>query len=219
MVNQETGKSYFLNVDAEEGLAIAQLDAGSYSAGRFGCGIGRVWDLTGTFKDGFKIEEGSLSYLGKIIFEFDGSELDTIRIAPRAESAAAFIDAVQADADVKAWPAISGFTGKSITEGMVQVGESRDGFDVFATAKTNPVATLEPLTASLYSCAKEEGLSDPLRFGRLEYLAVYKQGRFAEMKDRKEANGFSDRLRSCVERGMMAFHPDKSSDVEVRVRY
>ena len=218
VINKETGKSHFIPVQLDENHGLAQLEPGDYEAGRFGCGVGRVWELGETFPHGFRVEAGKLSYLGKLIFEFDSMELDTIRHAPRTESALGFTDALEKE-DVARWPAMSGFTGKTIDRAMVQNSETRDGFDVFARGIANPNQALAPLLSDLSDCAKAEGKNDPLRFGRLEYTALYKDGRFSEMKDRIEANGFSDRLRSCVERGIMAFHPEKKSDVEVRVRY
>lgn len=216
VINQETRASFFITLEPDEAFAVAQLEPGQYEAGRFGCGVGRVWDLRDTFKGGFKIEDGKLSYVGKLIFEFDNGDLDTIKHAPRAESAASFIEAMGTEGLSK-FSAISGFTGKPIEKGMVEIGESRDGFDV--AAKGVNTSGLNSLVVNLTECSKEEVSADPLRFGRLDYLAIYKGGRFSEMKDRKEANGFSDRLRACVERGIMAYHPDKKSDVEVRVRY
>lgn len=219
MINKETGKGYFIKIDSNARYALAQLDPGEYQAGRFGCGIGRVWNLDETFKNGFRVEEGTLSYLGKLHFEFSEKDLETIRHASRSDSAWAFIRATEAEG-VENWPAISAFTGKPIDRSMVERGEVRDGFDVFARGISNPSTALAPLIADLKSCVQREGGVDPLRFGYLEYTALYRQGRFSEMKDRIEANGFSDRLRACVERGIMALHlPEKEREVEVRVRY
>lgn len=219
MINKETGKSYFINIDLGAQHVLAQLDPGEYEASRFGCGIGRVWNLDETFEGGFQVEEGKISYLGKLIFEFEGGELENIRRASRADSAMAFLQATEAER-VENWPAISAFTGKAIDRSMVENAEYRDGFDVHARGISNPSKVLAPLIADLKSCVQREGGIDPLRFGYLEYTALYRDGRFSEMKDRIEANGFSDRLRACVERGIMALHlSEKNREVEVRVRY
>lgn len=219
MINKETGKSYFITVKTDDTHALAQLEPGEYEAGRFGCGIARVWNLNETFPGGIRVEGGRLSYLGKLVFEFSGAELESIRHVSRYESASGFVRAIEAEG-LTNWPAISAFTGKTIDRSMIASGEARDGFDIFAKGVSNPSTILAPLISDLKGCVQKEGSTDPLRFGHLEYTAIYREGRFAEMKDRLEANGFSDRLRSCVERGIMAFHIDeKSREVEVRVRY
>ena len=217
-INTENKKSYFVNVKAGQNTVFEKLDPGTYKTGRLGCGISKVWDLDDVFKEGFRIEAGQISYIGRLSLEFKNGNLDTVRKVPRADSAQAFTQAASS-INPEGMTYISGFTGKPIDRKMIESGENLEGFDVYAKGISDPQKTLEPLINSLKTCAKDEGVADPLRFGRLEYTALYKQGRFAEMKDRQEANGFSDRLRSCVERGIMAYHPPAKTDIEVRVRY
>ncbi len=219
VIQQETGKSYFITLNASNPQVFTQLETGSYKTGRLGCGISRVWDVDDVFKEGFRVENGAVSYLGKLVFEFKKGELDTVRKASRVESARAFAAAMNAT-PASVMPAISGFTGRKIEPSMVDSGESlRNGFDVYAKGFDDVGKQLESLVTHLKTCEQEESVSDHLRFGRLEYVALYKDGRFNEMKTRKETNGFSDKLRSCVERGMMAFHPAGKTELEVRVRY
>lgn len=217
VVNKDNGQNYFLSLKPSESSVYGQLDPGTYKTARLGCGLSRVWDLDDVFKDGFHIEAGKVSYVGKLIFEFKGKTLDTVRKATRLESAQAFSTAVDATPAANL-PLISGFTGKPLDRKMVDA-DNRDGFDVYAKGIENANQSLAPLLTSLKACSTVESASDPVRFGRLEYIAVYKDGRFSEMKDRKETNAFSDHLRSCVEHGLMAYHPARKSEIEVRVRY
>jgi hypothetical protein len=218
MVNTENGKNFFVNMKADQTNVFAQLDPGTYKTNRLGCGVSRVWDIEDAFKEGFRVEPGLVSYVGKVIFEFQKGELQLVRKTSRRESAEAFGPAMDSTA-AAGLPAISGFTGKPLDRQMVDIADTKDGFDVVAKGVDNPQKTLQPLLSHLSTCAKEETSADPIRFGRLDYTAVYKEGRFSEMKDRQEKNAFSDRLRSCVERGIMAFHPTRKNDIEVRVRY
>jgi hypothetical protein len=219
VINQETSKSYFITLNASSPQVFTQLDPGTYKTGRLGCGVSRVWDINDVFKDGFHVEHGAVSYLGKLFFEFKNGELETVRKATRVESARAFASAMN-ETPASVMPAISGFTGRKVEPAMVDSGEAlRNGFDVYAKGFDDAGRQLESLVTHLKSCEQEESVRDHLRFGRLEYIALYKLGRFNEMKSRRETNAFSDKLRSCVERGMMAFHPTGKDDLEVRVRY
>jgi len=219
VIHQETGKSYFIALAAGSPQVFTQLEPGAYKTGRLGCGVSRVWDVDDVFKDGFRVEHGAVSYLGKLSFEFKNGELDTVRRATRVESARAFTSAMDGT-PASVMPAISGFTGRKVEPSMVDSGEVlRNGFDVYAKGFEDAGKQLESLVTHLKTCEQEESVRDHLRFGRLEYIALYRNGRFNEMKNRRETNAFSDKLRSCVERGMMAFHPTGKTDLEVRVRY
>jgi hypothetical protein len=218
VINQESSKSFFIDIKSAATAPIyLALDPGVYKTGRLGCGISKVWEIDDVFQQGFRVEDGSVSYIGKLIFEFKGNDLQTVRKASRAESAKSFAAAVDAS-PIKDQAVISGFTGRKIEAAMVASGV-QEGFDVYAKGTKDANKVLEPLLVQLKSCAKDNSPADPLRFGRLEYTAMYKDGRFNEMTSRQDANGFSDQLRSCVERGMMAFHPGAKNEIEVRVRY
>jgi hypothetical protein len=215
----ETGKSFFLTIKPSEPAKFVALDPGQYRTGNMGCGIGRVWDLDDVFKDGFLVEVNRASYIGKLIFDFkDKRSLETVRKGTRVESAAALRESREALPKPE-MEIISGFTGRKIDMAIADSGNLREGFDVHATGMAGNVRGLDPLVTNLKMCANEESSRDPLRFGHLEYVAVYRKGRFSEMKDRQESNALSDRLRSCVERGIMAFHPTANSEIEVRVKY
>ena len=219
VIQEESGKSFFIPIKPSEPASFAALEPGRYRTGNMGCGLARVWDLDDVFKQGFLVEEGRASYLGKLIFAFEGSRsLDTVKKATRVESASA-LSSGRAALPNPNMEIVSGFTGRKIDMAIVDSGNLREGFDVRATGISTGVRALDPLVASLKTCANEETARDPLRFGQLEYVAIYRKGRFSEMKDRQESNALSDRLRSCVERGIMAFHPAASSEIEVRVKY
>ncbi len=222
IVNQDTKTSYFINFKISENAVLVALDPGLYKTGRLGCGINKVWDLDDVFKDGFHVDQGQVSYLGKLYFDFKDGELSKLRKAPRSESAEAFVNAVPLVPAANRKSFISAFTERPIDPSMVATSgkpETPDAFDVQVKGIANAGPALKPLLANLTGCSNQESASDPIRYGHLEYTAVYKDGRFSEMKDRQETNAFSDRLRSCVERGIMAFHPDLKKDVEVKVRY
>lgn len=216
VVNEKTAKSYFLSIKANDPYVFAQLDAGTYKTGRLGCGISRVWDVDQVYKSGFKVEAGRASYLGKLVFNFNGRALESVHKSSKTESTQAMNPAIEAT-PAKGMEVISAFTAEPVGRG-VATSEARDGFDVFAKGVDNPSVALEPLVVNLKKCAKAEVDNDANSQGSLEYVALYKGSRFSEMKSR-DAKGLSDGFRSCVERTMMAFHPEAKSDVELRVRF
>jgi hypothetical protein len=218
MIHKASGKSYFVNLARDNEATFSSMEPGHYQTGRLGCGVKKIWELDEVFKDGFTVEAGKVSYLGKLTFVFAGKDLKEIQKASRAESAQAFPAAVQA-VPPGSGEVISGFTGRSLSTKMVDTDELRDGFDVFATGLKDASRELEPLLSKLQNCAKSEGVADPVRFGRLEYIAVFRNGRFSEMKDRRDVNAFSETLRSCVERGIMMFQSNSKSEFQLRVRY
>lgn len=219
LTHQESGKSVFLNLKAAEPNVFMAMDPGVYQTGRLGCGLSKVWDVDSVFKDGLKVEDGVVSYVGQITFVFTKGELATVRKNGRGESALAFAGAVEGT-EANGRPIVSAFTGKKIESSMLRKDNgANDIFDIVTKGLENPAKSVDSLMGQLKTCAKTETQADPLRFGRLEYVALYKEGRFNEMKSRDEANGFSDQFRSCVERSLMAFHPVAKIEVEVRVRY
>ena len=218
MINKSTSQSYFVEMPATATSFFGQLPPGTYGTGRLGCGIKRVWDLDHVFNGDFKIQEGKVSYLGKLIFDFQGSVLREVRKGSRSESAQALRGALNI-VPQGAGELISGFTGRTIAPGMYQSLESQEGFDIQAEGLKNAAAALEPMAKTLKGCANTESPSDPLRMGHLEYVMLYKQGKFNQTRERHDENTFSDRFRTCVEHGAMSFQARDKSDFTVKIRY
>ena len=218
MVNKDTSKSYFVTFSPEQKNSFTSLPAGHYATGRLGCGIGKIWDLDKIYASGFHIEGGQTSYLGKLIFIFKGRQLSEVKKASRAESTQALVTAVQA-LPQGSTSLVSAFTERTIASPMYKVGDVSEGFDIQGDGVQNAVTVLNPLAKTLKACANTEIVNDPIRIGRLEYSAAYKNGRFTEMKTRNDNNAFSDRMRSCVEQSLMRFQASDKSDFLVRVKY
>lgn len=217
MVNKDTGESFFVDIKSGTSAAFGALSPGLYETGRLGCGISKVWDLTGIFKEGFRVEAGSVSYLGKLNFVFRNKALEEIRKASRAESASAFTQAITV-LPPAAGETVSAFTLQRITTDMAQAASDGSGFDAFAVGVKDG-SVLDPLVGSLQACEKKVSGQDTLRLGRLEYVALYKDGRFIEMKSRTDNNTFSDALRDCISARMADYKPSVKNSMEVRVKY
>jgi hypothetical protein len=212
VINTETNASAFIPVKPNEPNSFVHLEPGTYKTARLGCGIGHVWDLEGVFKNGFEVQAGHVSYLGKVFFIFKGRDLDSVKTASRTQSAEALASA-QAIIPAEGMDVISGFTGGAINRDVA--GENHDGFQV--VGKGIDTSALQPLLMNLKACANSK--KDPMKIGGLQYVAVYREGRFSEMLDRKEDQSLSDDLRACVERDMMSFHPAEKTEVQVNVKY
>lgn len=215
--NQSTRKDAFVPLKPDEAGTYVSLEPGRYIARRLGCGLGKVWNLEDLYTEGFKVEPGRVSYLGKVLLNFKKGELETVRNASRIESAEALSVLLPRAPGGSEHNLISGFTGKAITREMIE-GPKREGFDVFALGVNDPDRVLSPILESLKSCGTDETKRDPLRFGQLEYVSVYRQGRFVEFRDRADKNAFSDSFRSCIERALSEFRPDVPGEVRVRTR-
>ena len=212
VIDTDTGSSAFIPVRPNDANTFVHLEPGKYKTARLGCGIGHVWDLEGVFKNGFEVQSGHVSYLGKVFFVFKGHDLDSVKTASRTESAQAF-ESAQSVIPSEGMDVISGFTGGTINRNVA--GENHDGFQV--VGKGIETQGLQPLLTNLQGCAKST--KDPMKIGTLQYVAVYREGRFSEMLDRKVDTSLSDDLRSCVERDMMSFHPVQKTEVQVNVKY
>lgn len=216
VLNRETRSSVFLDIKQNEAAVFEPLEPGAYEVTRIGCGIGRIWDLNDLYKSGFQVQSGRVSYLGKLIFVFKSGKLDVVLKGTRLDSMQSF-SSVQAVIPVGYGPMISGFSGLPITDEMVQ-GEIRDGFDVFIQGTRNPDGHLDPLLENLKECASRENSRDPLRFGQLEYVALYRDGRFASFKSQVDKNALSTDMRGCIQDAMQKFRP-YGDESEIQVRY
>jgi hypothetical protein len=222
LINKDNGKSYFVDLKGpnnnQSGAGYAALSPGHYESGRFGCGLTKVWDLAGVFKEGFRVQDGSISYLGKLTFIFKNGDFSEVRKNNRAESAAAFVSA--ADAAPSDAPMISGFTMMPISKEMAQASAGTSGgFEAFGQGLKDGGRSLEPLLEQLKSCESKSSASDPLRMGQLEYTAAFSKGNFRQFKARKDNNALSDAFRDCVTARISEFRPSSQSDLEIRVRY
>ncbi|MES2964127.1 MAG: hypothetical protein V4760_09580, partial [Bdellovibrionota bacterium] len=79
VINETSKKSYFITLDVTHGSAYAPLEPGTYKTAKLGCGLTKVWDLDDTFAGGFKVQEGSASYLGKLSFVFEAGDLSEVK--------------------------------------------------------------------------------------------------------------------------------------------
>ena len=218
MINKDSGQSYFVNITAGNTATYTSLPPGTYLTGRLGCGISKVWDLDKIFASGISVEADHVSYVGKLTFVFQGSQLKEIKKGSRSESASVLGTALNV-VPAGSGQIVSGFTLRSITPAMYQGGGVSEGFDIQAAGLKNAAAALEPVARNLKTCANSESAADPLRIGRLEYVVLYKQGRFNEMKSRTDDNAFSDRMRACVEQSLMKYQSPDRGEFEVRVKY
>lgn len=213
--NTATKKSYFLTLKADANAAYAGLPPGRYETGRLGCGLTKVWEISDLYKNGFQVDPGSASYIGKIALEFDKKDLNEVKKATRAEAANAF--SVASNVVPNGMNLVSGFTLAPLTADMASEGATTQGFDVKGQGISG--AALEGLLARLQTCDRDAASRDPLRFGRLDYTAKYKDGRFEDFKERRDANAFAEELKTCVAESLSGFRPLEKREVEIRVVY
>ncbi len=215
--NKDTGISRFINIKMDDNAVYDDFAPGVYDITRMGCGIGLVWDLDRLYPAGFTVSSNQVSYIGKIIFKFAGKQLDEIKKDGRVGSAAAF--AAAAPRVPNSMPIVSGFTLLPVSLEMAMEGTTSTGFNVHASGVKDATRALEPLMAHLKSCENQVSKTDPLRLGKLEYVAKYKGGRFSEFKDRHDQNAFSSDLKECISESLSAFQPFEKNDLEIKVNY
>ncbi len=214
-VKKDSGKSFLLTLKSVETAAFLALDPGQYEAGRMGCGLTRVYEMSDLYPNGFRVEAGKASYLGKLLFKFTGKDLTEVNKASRSESALGFTEVsgiVPPGTSI-----ISAFTLIPITQEMAGGVESTGGFSVRAKGVEGP--TLTGLLSDLQGCEKQVAKADPLRFGTLDYTAAYDAGRFSDFKERRDTNAFPEELRTCISQTLSAFKPASKKSVEIRVTY
>ena len=219
--NTKTQKSVFITLKANEPGSITSLEPGNYITRRLGCGLASVWTVEDLFSKGFDVEAGKVSYIGKLIFSFNQSkDLELIKKASRVESSDSLNQLLTGAAKGADDVLISGFTDKAITREMI-TGERFEGFDVHALGlQEQRVGLLTPLLNGLKDCSQTAGHRDPLRIGKLDYVAIFQAGRFQGIRDRVDTNALSDELRSCIESSLRSFSIVQSKgEVRVRVRY
>lgn len=213
-VETSSRKSYFLQIDRTKSAAYVGLPAGHYETVRMGCGIRKTWDVGDIFKGGLQVQTGSASYAGKVSFVFQKGQLQVVERASRKQHANGYQAAMTAVP--QGLGLISAYNLVPLTEEMATEGANASGFDVQAQGlATGPV--LNKLLGQLHQCEPQS--KDPLRFGKLDYIAAYKGGKFSDFTSRKDANAFGDEFKSCVSETLSAFRPPNSGTVEIHVVY
>ena len=213
VINQDTKKSYFLTLDTEKTSAFAPLAPGTYKTAKLGCGLTKVWDLDDTFgAQGFKVQPGSASYLGKVNFVFVTGDLAEVKKGSRSDSADAFSAA--SENVPNGMPVVSAFTLAPVDRGIATEASSH-GFDIHAQGLQGPI--LDELATQLKGCSTND--HDSLKMGHLDYTASYKAGKFVEFKNQKDSGSFSSELRKCVSDTMTGFLPTSKGAVEIHVAY
>lgn len=207
-------RSIFMAIDRTKKAAYVALPPGKWETGRMGCSITHVWDLGQILHGPIKVEAGSASYAGKVSFVFQNKNLSVVEKASRKQhadgyaAAAALVPAGQR--------VINGYNLLPLNEEMASQGSTSSGFDLQAKGvPTGPVLT--GLLNKLRAC--EPAAKDPLRFGKLDYTAVYAKGRFASFQDRRDVNAFNEQFRSCVSETLSAFRPPATGPVEIHLIY
>jgi hypothetical protein len=217
VISRETKQSHFIDINSEKTASFAKLTPGRYDISRIGCGLGHVYDVDGLMTDGFKAEAGKASYIGKFILSYEGRSLSEVKKASREESAnslQAALTEVPEDMTL-----VSGFTLGTIDRSMASDAGSPHGFGIHANGLKNSASELAPLVSKLKACESSDATTDSLRFGRLEYVADYKYGRFVDFKDRKDANSFSQSLKTCVSESLSSFQSREKTSFEISVIY
>jgi hypothetical protein len=191
--NRESGDTVLLKIDAQTPVSVQSLKPGTWDAKRLGCGLTRIWDLEGLFRDGFVVKPGSISVIGWFVFEFNERTLVTVREGGRQENTNL---AMQLRGG---WSGrstlVSGFSGKLIPMKL----EPRDEIvRVKATGLPNSDTVLQPLLSRFQACASAGMKVDPLRAGTLKMESVYKAGKFAGAKAVVQENALRDDLIQCI---------------------
>lgn len=191
--NRESGDTVLLKIDTKSPVSIQALRPGTWDAKRLGCGLTRIWDLEGLFRDGFVVKQDSISVIGWFVFDFDERTLVSVREGGRQENTNL---AMQLRAG---WSGgsnlISGFSGKPIPMKL----ESRDEIvRVKATGLPNSNEVLQPLLARFQACASMGMKVDPVRAGTLRLEASYKAGRFTGAKTVAVEHALRDDLIQCI---------------------
>lgn len=213
LVDTMTRRSYFMELDRSKHAAYVGLPAGHYETVRIGCGITKTWDVGDIFKGGFQVETGSASYAGKVSFVFKNNALQVVERASRAQHAAGYDDALSVVPT--GLRVVSAYNLIPLTPEMANAGANAGGFDVNASGLSSGPA-LNGLLGLLRQC--EPKSKDPLRFGRLDYTAVYKNGKFNEFSTKKDTNAFNDEFKACIQDKLVSFKAG-TGDVEIHVVY
>ncbi|CAN5717264.1 hypothetical protein BH10BDE1_BH10BDE1_03880 [soil metagenome] len=212
--NRESGDTVLLKIEAQTPVSVQSLKPGTWDAKRLGCGLTRIWDLEGLFRDGFVVKPGSISVIGWFVFEFDERTLVTVREGGRQENTNL---AMQLRGG---WSGnstlISGFSGKLIPMKL----EPRDEIvRVKATGLPNSDSVLQPLLSRFQTCASSGMKVDPLRAGTLKMEATYKAGKFVGAKTVAQENALRDDLIQCILEAHEKFNVAGGGDFSLETTY
>lgn len=212
--HRESGDTVLMKIDPKTPVTIQSLKPGTWDAKRLGCGLTRIWDLEGLFRDGFVVKENSISVIGWFVFEFDQRTLTTVREGGRQENTAL------AQQLRGGWSGssklISGFSGKPIPSHL----ESRDEIvRVKATGLKNSDELLRPLLTRFQDCASAGMKVDPLRAGTLKMEATYKGGVFQGAKSVIHDHALRDDLVQCIVQAHETFAIPGAGDFTLETIY
>jgi hypothetical protein len=212
--HRESGDTVLLKIDAKTPVSIQSLKPGTWDAKRLGCGLTRIWDLEGLFRDGFVVKANSISIIGWFVFEFDERTLITVREGGRQENTNL---AMQLRSGWNGSSTlISGFSGKPVPMKL----EPRDEIvRVKAVGLKNSDEVLQPLLARFQSCASQGMKVDPLRAGTLKMEATYKAGSFIGARTLSKDTALRDDLILCVQQAHEAFTLPGSGDFTLTTTY
>lgn len=212
--HRESGDTVLLKIDAKTPVSVQALKPGTWDAKRLGCGLTRVWDIDGLFRDGFVVKSDSISVVGWFVFEFDERTLKTVREGGRQENTNLAMQLRGAWAGPSTL--ISGFSGKPIPAKL----EARDEIvHVKAVGLKNSEQLLQPLLTRFQSCASSGMKSDPLRAGTLKMEATYKAGVFTGARTLSQDSALRDDLLQCMRDAQEKFTLAGAGDFTLETTY
>lgn len=212
--HRESGDTVLLKIETKTPVSIQSLKPGTWDAKRLGCGLTRVWDLDGLFRDGFIVKSESISVVGWFVFEFDDRTLVSVREGGRQENTNL---AMQLRGG---WSGpsqlISGFSGKPIPAKFESGDET---VHVKAMGLKNSDQLLQPLLARFQSCASQGMKADPLRAGSLKIEANYESGVFTGARTLSQDSALRDDLLQCIRDAHEKFTLAGSGDFTLETTY
>lgn len=214
--NVSTSKTVFVAIKADQQSVYKELPAGRYFGTRLSCKTTKIWNLDSLFANGFEVQDGKVSYVGRILFDFSKDDLTDFRHATRSESRTAFEEARNTFTDEPNY--ISGFTQKPLANDL-NAAETLEAFDVYAKGTNNAESVLKPLLAKLTTCSKTAAKQDPLRYGDLKYVATYKANKFVNLEKQDDQHALSDDIVNCVENSLRSYAPSVVGALEVQARF
>ncbi len=220
--NLKARKEVFVSLKKDTTVIYKELEPGRYFGTRLSCSTTGIWNLENLFGLGFDVEAGKVSYLGKVVFDFAKGELSSFKQGTRQESQNALSAAIESLPSGDAGALVSAYSRRPIVASSIG-SEGAEGFDVYAKGLNNPDTTLSDLMSRLKRCAVDDAKDDPIRLGHIQYVATYRAGVFADMKEAASETAPTHALRRsfliCVDNSLRTFKPPAKNDVEVRVRF
>jgi hypothetical protein len=213
--HRQTGDTVLLKIDSKQPVSIQALKPGTWDARRLGCGLTRIWDLEGLFRDGFIVKADSISVIGWFVFEFNDRTLVAVREGGRTENTNL------ASQLVATWPStgsqlISGFSGKALPSSI----ESRDEIvRVKASGLDRSDSLLQPLLARFQECASQGMKVDPLRAGTLKFESTFKSGAFSGIRTVGTEHALRDDLVQCIVKAHESFAVPGAGDFTLETVY